>query len=152
MMGVPVTYEKGQSFTGSKGGATTLWPGADHVGEVQAWNVDTGQKAWTHTYKMANWGPLLVTGGGLVFGGGTPDQKFRAFDAASGKLLWEYETSSGVESPPSSFEIDGKQYIAVLTGWGADANGMGATVARFFPEANQKTPALGGAVYVFAVE
>ena len=152
LAGIPVKYEKGQGFTGSKGGGTQLWPGADHVGEVQAWNVDTGQKAWTHTYKMANWGPILVTGGDLVFAGGTPDQKFRAFDARTGKLLWEFETSSGVEAPPSSFEVDGKQYIAVLTGWGADASGMGATVARFFPEANTKTPAVGGAVYVFAVD
>ncbi len=134
-----MTYQKGPGFTGSKGGGTQLWPGADHVGEVQAWNVDTGQKVWTHNYKMANWGPLLATGGGLVFGGGTPDQKFRAFDATTGKLLWESVTSSGVEAPPSSFEVDGKQYIAVLTGWGADASGMGATVARFFPNDNPTT-------------
>jgi alcohol dehydrogenase (cytochrome c) len=152
MMGVPVTYQKGQGFTGSKGGGTQLWPGADHVGEVQAWNVDTGQKVWSHNYKMANWGPLLATGGGLVFGGGTPDQKFRAFDATTGKLLWEFETSSGVEGPPASFEVGGRQYIAVLTGWGADASGMGATVARFFPNDNPKTTAVGGAVYVFAVD
>ena len=57
---------------------------------------------------------------------------FHAFDATTGKLLWEFKTSSGVEGPPSSFEIDGKQYIAVLTGWGADASGAGSTVARFF--------------------
>lgn len=150
--GVAVTYTPGQGFTGSKGGGTQLWPGADHVGEVQAWNVDTGQKVWTHPYKMANWGPLLATGGGLVFGGGTPDQKFHAFDAATGKLLWEFETTSGVEGPPSSFEVNGKQYIAVLTGWGADASGMGATVARFFPNDNPKTTAVGGAIYVFAVD
>ncbi len=152
LAGIPVKDEKGQGFTGSKGGGTQLWPGADHVGEVQAWNVDTGQKAWTHNYKMANWGPLLTTGGDLVFGGGKPDQKFRAFDARTGKLLWEFETSSGVEAPPSSFEVDGKQYIAVLTGWGADASGMGTTVARFFPDDNPKTTAVGGAVYVFAVD
>ena len=152
MAGVPVTYQAGQGFTGSKGGGTQLWPGADHVGEVQAWNVDTGQKMWSHNYKMANWGPLLATGGGLVFGGGTPDQKFHAFDATTGKLLWEFDTSSGVEGPPASFEVGGRQYIAVLTGWGADASGMGATVARFFPNDNPKTTAVGGAVYVFAVD
>jgi alcohol dehydrogenase (cytochrome c) len=153
LAGAPVTYVKGQSFTGTRpGGGTNLRPGADHVGEVQAWNVDTGQKVWTHNYKMANWGPLLATGGGLVFGGGTPDQKFRAFDATTGKLLWESVTSSGVEGPPSSFEVDGKQYIAVLTGWGADASGMGATVARFFPNDNPTSTPAGGAVYVFAVD
>jgi alcohol dehydrogenase (cytochrome c) len=101
---------------------------------------------------MANWGPLLATAGGLVFGGGTPDQKFRAFDAATGKLLWESVTSSGVEGPPSSFEVDGKQYIAVLTGWGADASGMGNAVARFFPKDNPASTPAGGAVYVYAVD
>ena len=154
LVGVPVTYAVGRGFTGTgmtKGPGTTLWPGADHVGEVQAWNVDTGQKVWTHNYRQANWGPILTTGGGLVFAGGTPDQNFHAFDAATGKLLWEFKTSSGVEGPPASFEVDGKQYIAVLTGWGADANGAGPTVARLLGEPVPSVPS-GGAVYVFAVE
>ena len=71
-------------------------PGADHFGEVQAWNVDTGKKVWTHNYaKSPNWGAMLATGGGLVFSGGTNDRKFHAFDATTGKLLWEFPTSSG---------------------------------------------------------
>jgi len=154
LVGVPVTYTPGQGFTGTgqtKGPGTTLKAGADHVGEVQAWNVDTGQKAWTHNYRQANWGPILTTGGNLVLAGGTPDQNFHAFDAATGKLLWEFKTSSGVEGPPSSFEVDGKQYIAVLTGWGADAAGAGGTVARLLGEP-VPTVGLVGAVYVFAVD
>jgi len=106
---------------------------------------------WTHTYRQANWGPILTTGGELVFAGGTPDQMFHAFDAKNGKLLWEFKTSSGVEGPPSSFEIDGKQYIAVLTGWGADAGGAGTTVAGLLNEPRPNVQ-LEGAVYVFAVE
>jgi alcohol dehydrogenase (cytochrome c) len=113
--------------------------------------VDTGEKVWTHNYRQANWGGVLTTGGDLVFVGGTPDQMFHAFDAKTGKLLWEYKTSSGVEGPPSSFEIDGKQYIAVMTGWGADANGAGTTVAGLLNEP-RPTVQLEGAVYVFAVE
>lgn len=154
LVGVPVTYTPGRGFTGTgrtSGPGTTLWPGATHVGEVQAWNVDTGQKVWTHTYRQANWGPMLATAGGLVFSGGTPDQNFHAFDAATGKLLWEFQTSSGVLGPPSSFEIDGKQYIAVLTGWAADARGAGQTVARLLGEPVPNVPE-GGAIYVFAVE
>jgi alcohol dehydrogenase (cytochrome c) len=152
MTGAPVTYTAGRGFTGVKIGGTQLREGADHVGEVQAWNVDTGERVWTHNYRMANWGPMLATGGGLVFSGGTPDQKLHAFDAASGTLLWEFTTSSGVQGPPSSFEVDGTQYIAVLTGWGADARGMGQTVARFFPDEGIGPVPEGGAVYVFAVE
>jgi alcohol dehydrogenase (cytochrome c) len=154
LVGVPVTYTAGRGFTGTgrtSGPGTTLWPGADHVGEVQAWNVDTGEKVWTHNYRQANWGPILTTGGDLVFAGGTPDQMFHAFDAKTGKLLWEFKTSSGVEGPPSSFEIDGKQYIAVLTGWGADAGGAANTVANVLNEP-RPTVQLEGAVYVFAVE
>jgi alcohol dehydrogenase (cytochrome c) len=154
MVGVPVTYTPGRGFTGTgrtSGPGTTLWPGANHVGEVQAWNVDTGQKVWTHTYRQANWGPMLATAGGVVFTGGTADQNFHAFDAATGKLLWEFKTSSGVLGPPSSFEIDGKQYIAVLTGWGADARGAGQTVARLLGEPVPNVPE-GGAIYVFAME
>jgi alcohol dehydrogenase (cytochrome c) len=154
LVGVAVTYTPGQGFTGTgqtKGPGTTLKPGADHVGEVQAWNVDTGQLVWTHNYRQANWGPILTTGGNLVFAGGTPDQMFHAFDATTGKLLWEFKTSSGIEGPPASFEVDGKQYIAVLTGWGADANGAGGTVARLLGEP-VPTVGLVGAVYVFAVD
>jgi alcohol dehydrogenase (cytochrome c) len=154
LVGVPVTYTPGRGFTGTgrtSGPGTTLKEGATHVGEVQAWNVDTGEKVWTHTYRQANWGPILTTAGNLVFAGGTPDQMFHAFDATTGKLLWEFKTSSGVEGPPAAFEVDGKQYIAVLTGWGADANGAGATVARLLGEP-VPTVQLVGAVYVFAVE
>ena len=154
LVGVPVTYTPGRGFTGTgrtSGPGTTLKEGAKHVGEVQAWNVDTGQKVWTHTYRQANWGPILTTGGNLLFAGGTPDQMFHAFDATNGKLLWEFKTSSGVEGPPAAFEVDGKQYIAVLTGWGADANGAGGTVARLLGEP-VPTVQLVGAVYVFAVD
>ena len=152
LTGVPVRYEKKRSFSGSMSGQPFAAPNAAHVGgEVQAWNVDTGQKVWTHNYRQANWGPILTTGGGLVFAGGTPDQMFHAFDATNGKLLWEFKTSSGVEGPPSTFEVDGKQYVAVMTGWGADANGAGGTVARLLGEPVPTVPA-GGALYVFAVE
>ncbi len=93
------------------GATSTLYlaPGADHIGEVQAWNVDTGQRVWTHHFPTsANWGPMLATGGGLVFTGGTNDRMFHAFDAATGKLLWEYPTNSGITGQPSSFMVDGR--------------------------------------------
>jgi alcohol dehydrogenase (cytochrome c) len=61
---------------------------------------------------------MLVTGGGIVFSGGTADRKFHAFDAATGKLLWEFPLSSGIEAPPTSFSVNGRQYIAVLADGG----------------------------------
>jgi alcohol dehydrogenase (cytochrome c) len=95
-----------------------------HIGEVQAWSLADKRKVWTHTYPEMNWGPLMATAGNLVFGGGTNDRLFRAFDATTGKLLWEHPASSGITGVPSSFEVDGEQYIAVQSGWGVDAERM----------------------------
>ena len=151
LVGRPPTYTAGSSFTGA---TSTLYlaPGAKHIGEVQAWNVDTGQRVWTHTYgASANWGPMLATAGGLVFSGGTNDRKFHAFDAATGKLVWEFPTNSGITGQPSSFMIDGKQYIAVLSGWGVDARAMQARLNRLLPGDYPEVPE-GGAVWVFAVK
>ena len=149
-----VEYTPGRGYTGTQvtNPSFMVAPGADHIGEVQAWNVDTGQRVWTHNYaKSPNWGAMLVTGGGVVFSGGTSDRRFHAFDAANGKLLWEFPTNSGILAPPSSFIVDGKQYIAVLTGWGGDSRGMQANLNRVFPGEYPEVPE-GGAVWVFAVE
>jgi alcohol dehydrogenase (cytochrome c) len=151
-MGVDVTYTPGRGFVGVRGGGSSTAPGADHFGEVQAWHVDTGERAWTHRYaKSPNWGSMLATGGGLVFTGGTSDRKFHAFDASTGRLLWEVPTNSGIVAPPTSFLVDGKQYIAVESGWGGDSRGMQATLNRLFPGEYPEVPE-GGAVWVFAVE
>jgi alcohol dehydrogenase (cytochrome c) len=154
LTGGPVTYQAGRGFTGTvRGGpqGPPIRPGADTFGEVQAWNVDTGQKVWTHTYKSPNWGSMLVTAGGVVFTGGTNDRKIHAFDAANGKLLWESPTPSGILAPPTTFLIDGKQYVAVLSGWGGDSAGMQATLNRAFPGQYPPVPE-GGSLWVYAVE
>ncbi len=151
-LGTMPQYTPGRPFVGVSGSRPFIKPGADHVGEVQAWNVDTGQKVWTHVYdKSPNWGGMLVTAGGLVFSGGTSDRKFHAFDASTGKLLWEFPTNSGILAPPTTFKVDGKQYVAVETGWGGDSRGMQATLNRLFPGEYPEVPE-GGAVWVFAVE
>ena len=54
--------------------------------------------------------------GGLVFGGGGTERKFRAYDARTGKQLWETVMPSGVTGTPSSYTVNGKQYIAVGAG------------------------------------
>ena len=149
--GEEVQYEPGNRFVGAKT-VFSVAPGADHIGEVQAWSVDTGQRVWTHTYaKSPNWGAMLATAGGLVFSGGTNDRHIHAFDAASGKLLWEFPTSSGILAPPTTFSIDGKQYIAVYSGWGGDSRGMQAGLNHLFPGEYPEVPE-GGAVWVFALE
>jgi alcohol dehydrogenase (cytochrome c) len=93
---------------------------------------------------------MLTTGGGLVFTGGTNDRKFHAFDAATGKLLWEFPTNSGILAPPVSYSIDGKQYIAVVSGWGVDSRIMQQRLNVIQPGNFPEVPE-GGAVWVFTL-
>jgi alcohol dehydrogenase (cytochrome c) len=151
MTGRPVTYTAGRGFTGGTN-SMRIVPGADHIGEVQAWNVDTGVRVWTHSLGMAsNWGPTLATGGGLVFSGGTQDRLFRAFDATNGAVLWQFPTNSGIIGQPSSFMVDDKQYVAVQSGWGIDSRTMQSRLTRISPGTFPDVPE-GGVVWVFAVK
>ena len=92
---------------------------------------------------------MLTTGGGLVFMGGTNDRFFRAFDASTGDQLWEIRTNSGVIGVPSSYAVDGRQYIAVQSGWGVDAQRMQTGLDRFRGERTHIPQ--GGVVWVFAL-
>jgi alcohol dehydrogenase (cytochrome c) len=123
---------------------------AKSYGEIQAWNVNTGEKEWTQLYPNSmNWGSLLTTGGGLVFNGGTNDRYFRAYDARSGEQLWQFRTNSGIIAPPSSFEVDGVQYIAVASGWGVDPAFQQGLIGDLIGW--EKDVPQGGVIWVFAV-
>ena len=145
-------YVAGKRYVGTDAAKTRVFPapGADHIGEIQAWNLDTGKKVWTYNIPNMNinWGPVLTTGGGLVFSGGSADRNFRALDARNGKLLWEFKTNSGVTGVPSSYMVDGVQYIAVQSGWGVDAQKM-ITRLNGSMNTNVQVPQ-GGVVWVFA--
>ena len=150
MIGAPVSYSPGQRYVGATY-TFSMASGADHVGEVQAWNIDTGKRVWTHAYPTSpNWGPMLATGGGLVFAGGTNDRDFHAFDAATGKLLWKFPTNSGIIGQPTSFLSGGVQYVAVQSGWGVDSQGMESQLNALRPGSFPDVPE-GGAIWVFAV-
>jgi alcohol dehydrogenase (cytochrome c) len=144
-------YVPGQRYMGVAKHAMTMIAGAEHVGEMQAWDIDTGKKIWTTKLPSFNWGPVLATGGGLLFAGGTNDRKFRAFDAKTGNILWEFPTASGIAAVPVSFEVDGKQYIAVQSGWGVDPAKMQSRMNLLFPGQYPDVPQ-GGAIWVFAVK
>jgi alcohol dehydrogenase (cytochrome c) len=162
--GVPVgEYEPGQLYIGVPiediFASMRLRPGLDPskpvpIGELQAWDVASGKKVWSHQFHdQALWGPILTTAGDLVFAGGTRDRYFRAFDAKSGKLLWQTRLNSGVQGVPTSFEVDGTQYIAVQAGWGVDAERQaGGLIGMFEPRlGSQAAAAQDGAVWVFAL-
>jgi alcohol dehydrogenase (cytochrome c) len=151
IVGRDIAYSPGTSFVGATS-TLLLAPGADHIGEVQAWNVDTAKRVWTHAYPNSpNWGPMLTTAGGLVFSGGTNDRRFHAFDARTGALLWEYPTSSGIIGQPSTFVVDGVQYVAVQSGWGVDSRAMQGRLNQLRPGEFPEVPE-GGSVWVFAVK
>ena len=121
--GVAEEYRAGRTFMGADMETFTLVleEDAPSIGELQAWHVDTFEQAWRVPFDSHNWGPVLATAGDLVFMGGTSDRYFRAFDANTGRELWRQRTNSGITGVPSSYAVDGKQYVAVLSGWGVDA-------------------------------
>ena len=65
-----------------------------------------------------NFGGMAVTKGGVIFIGATEDSKFRAFDKASGEVLWEFEMDAPGFASPSTYEVNGKQYVAMVAGGG----------------------------------
>ncbi len=133
-------------------------PGVDaskpmKIGQLQAWNLATGKKVWSHDFiDSATWGPVLATGGNLVFTGGTNDRMFRAFDAANGDVKWQTRLNAGVLGAPSTFMVDGVQYIAVQSGYGVDAerqnNGLKKMLA---PRLDHQVVPNDGTIWVFAL-
>ncbi len=152
LLGTEQKYEPGKLWLGSeiKDIGLTVAQGADHVGEIQAWDMNTGRKVWTRTFESHNWGPVLATGGGLIFAGGTNDRYFRAFDAKTGDLVWQWRTNSGITAVPSSFAVDGVQYIAVQSGWGVDAQRMQGSLDDF--RGTKTDVPQGGVIWVFALK
>ena len=86
------------------------------TGWVVAFNMRTGEIEWQQeTPGNFNWAGTLATGGGLVFAG-APDGYLRAYNDETGEILWEFQTGSGLYAPPTSFTINGKQYIGIASG------------------------------------
>ena len=86
------------------------------TGYVVAFDMITGAIAWQHEIPGSeNWAGTLATGGGLVFSGGA-DGYLYAFNDQTGEVLWKFQTGSGIYAPPTSFTIEGKQYIGIASG------------------------------------
>ncbi len=131
-------------------GGFSLRDGWDHIGEIQAWDIGNKKEVWTAEFKYQNWGPILSTRGGLLFAGGTNDRMFRAYDSRSGSVLWEYPTNSGITAVPSTFMVGGKQYVAVQSGWGVDAERKQDVFRTIIPGYGEQVPQ-GGVIWVFAL-
>jgi PQQ-dependent dehydrogenase (methanol/ethanol family) len=136
-------------------------PGGNR-GVLTAWDPVSGRKVWEIKEDLPLWSPALATAGGLVFYG-TMDGWFKAVDARSGKLLWQFKTGSGIIGQPISYRgPDGREYIAVPSGVGGWAGAVVAaqldpkdpTAALGFANAVKDLPTKtspGGMVYVFAL-
>ena len=153
--GEDATYKPGELFIGFslEGILTSVRiPEPDQtIGELQAWDLKTGELVWVHKYESFLWAPLLTTAGNLVFAGGTSDRKFRAFNAKDGTLLWEFPAPSGVIGVPTSYEVDGEQYIAVQSGWGVDADRIQGALNHIMPDRKLSIPH-GGSIHVFKLK
>ena len=79
-----------------------------------------------------NFGGAVATAGGVIFIGATADEKFRAFETHSGKLLWEYQLPAGGYATPSVYMVGGKQYVVIAAGGsGKNATKSGDSIIAF---------------------
>jgi alcohol dehydrogenase (cytochrome c) len=115
----PMTYHvEKAAYPGGKlwlGGAFKVIEGEEQWGRLAAVNVDTGKMAWKFDTKQPLIGGALATAGDLVFYG-EGNGLFRALDARSGKLLWEYQCGAGANAMPVSYSVKDRQYIAMGCG------------------------------------
>jgi len=89
----------------------------EFVGYVTAWDPVKGEIVWQGDESGGPTGGTLSTGGGLVFsGGGNNTNEFRAYDAVTGEKVWSFDTQTGVVAAPITYELDGKQYVALSVG------------------------------------
>lgn len=137
----PISYKKGAAYLGA--GFTIKPIAEDHIGALRAMDPKTGKIVWEYKNKAPLWGGVLTTAGNLVFTG-TPEGYLKAFDAKTGKELWKFQTGSGVVGSPVTWQQDGEQYVAVMSGWGGAVPLWGGEVAKSFKDINQ-----GGSLWVF---
>jgi len=117
--GFYVGYEVESIF----GSVRTSSGASEHIGELQAWDLNTGKRVWQHNFKTMLWSPLLVTGGNILFAGGPRIACSERLTPAVARNSWSFPLPSGAIGVPTSFAIDGEQYVAVTTGWDLDARG-----------------------------
>lgn len=91
------------------------YKGEKPYGILTSINLEDGKVDWQHKTRTPMIGGSLATAGGLVFSG-EGDGEFFALDAGTGEKLWSYQQSYGVNAPPITYSVNGKQYIAVAAG------------------------------------
>jgi len=113
-------------------------------GHLAAWDPVKQKEAWRVEFDGPWNGGVLATAGALVFEG-SADGKLSAFDAKTGRTLWSFDAKMGIMAPPISYAVDGKQYIAVMAGYG----GAYGVSSAFSPNTG---PRPNGRLLVFAID
>jgi alcohol dehydrogenase (cytochrome c) len=144
----PTPLDPGQAYTG--GGraifARTLVPGSDgNVGRIDAIKLTDRSTTWSFRERAPSTGAVLPTAGGVVFAGAW-DRNFRAWDDATGKVLWQIRTNNAINGFPVSYSVNGKQYVAVSVGNGSS---QAKSLATLTPELT--VPDGGSVLWVFAL-
>lgn len=137
----PIGYKKGAAYLGAGFTMRPLFD--DHIGSMRAINPKTGKVAWEVKNTAPLWGGVLTTAGDLVFWG-TPEGYLKAADARTGKVLWQFQTGSGVVAPPITWNDGADQYLSVVSGWGGAVPLWGGEVAKKVNFLEQ-----GGSIWTF---
>jgi alcohol dehydrogenase (cytochrome c) len=118
----------------------------DTVGRLEALNLETLETEWVNRPRSPQSTGVLLTAGNLVFEG-SMDRYFTAYDKTTGEQLWETRLGDIPNSFPITYEADGRQYVAVITGGGGP---YAATWGGMMPDI-LLPPQQGSEVYVFAL-
>jgi alcohol dehydrogenase (cytochrome c) len=139
---VPVEYKsRGQRYTGVVN--KRVWPEDGHRGALRALDPLTGKTKWEVPYPVPSFSGTMTTAGGLVFSGDMFGA-FSAYDAASGKRLWSFQTGSGIVGQPITWEANGVQYVAITSG-------IGGVYAQNAGDERLRTVPAGGSLWAFAL-
>ncbi len=133
-------WKRGEWYLGAK--VITFNAGA---GLIKAFDAATGDLVWTKSQSWPATSGLLTTGGGLAFYG-DPDGRFNAVNDETGEHLWSFNLGSGVHGNPTTYTVEGKQYVAIV--YGAGGGGIWPLYYANF----LKTHTKGGALMAFTVE
>ncbi|WP_444665664.1 methanol/ethanol family PQQ-dependent dehydrogenase [Cereibacter changlensis] len=135
-----VSYAAGQPYVGA---TLSMYPAPDShggLGNFIAWDATKGEIKWSLPEAFSVWSGALATAGDVVFYG-TLEGYLKAVDSETGEELYKFKTPSGVIGNVMTYEVEGKQYIGILSGIGGWA-GIGLAAGLTNP--NEGLGAVGG--------
>ena len=97
------------------GGSVAMVGDPKRYGALRAIDPTTGERKWEIAYADAGWAGVLATAGGVVFSA-DHEGTFFAADSASGKKLYSFQTGAAIYAPPTSYQLDGRQYVVMPSG------------------------------------